>query len=78
MEKITEFFKTNKDSFPNFGGDIENLFKSCQFAHSKRMIGKHPVLRGKLIFDDILIGFDKFKKNKREDTSKPIYPHMYT
>jgi SpoVK/Ycf46/Vps4 family AAA+-type ATPase len=78
MEKITEFFKTNKDCFPNFGGDIENLFKSCQFAHSKRMIGKHPVLRGKLIFDDILIGFDKFKKNKREDTSKPIYPHMYT
>lgn len=78
MESITEFFKKNKDSFPNFGGDIENLFKSCQFAHSKRIIGKHPRVRGKLTFDDILTGFDKFKKNKREDTSKPTYPHMYT
>ena len=78
IDLITDFFKTHKDDFPNFGGDIENLFKNCQFAHSKRIIGKHPNLRGKLIYDDILQGFNKFKKNKRDDISKPSFPHMYT
>ena len=67
MLKLTEFFKINEKCFPNFGGDIENLFKSCQFSHSKRIIGKNPMLRGNLIMDDILKGLEKFKKNKRND-----------
>jgi ATPases of the AAA+ class len=67
VEKLIDFFTTNKDEFPNFGGDIENLFKSCQFSHSRRMIDKNPKLRGILIMDDILSGLDKFKKNKRGD-----------
>lgn len=77
LDHLTTFFKSNKDDFPNFGGDIENFFKSCQFSHSKRLIGKHPNLRSKITRDDITLGFEKFKKNKRENTSDPKYPHMY-
>ena len=77
-ELITDFFKKNKDEFPNFGGDIENFFKSCQFTHSKRMIGKNPIYRMKLTIDDINCGFNKFKNNKRDSTSKLPYPHMYS
>lgn len=71
MDKLSLFFKTNEKEFPNFGGDIENFFKSCQFAHSKRMIGKHPNQRKKINFDDITNGLEKFKKNKRNDDTKP-------
>lgn len=78
MEKMTEFFNSHKEDFPNFGGDMENLFKRCQFAHSKRMIGKHPKMKKKLTFDDINNGFENFKSNKRDDDTKPKYPHMYT
>jgi len=67
MLKLTDFFKVHEKDFPNFGGDIENLFKSCQFSHSKRIIGKNPVLRGNLVMEDISKGFEKFKKNKRDD-----------
>lgn len=76
-DKLIMFFKENKDEFPHFGGDIENLFKKCQFAHSKRVIGKHPKIRRKLDFDDINKGFEKFKDHKKEDKSKPLYPQMY-
>jgi len=78
IEKLTEFFTRNKEEFPNFGGDMENLFKKCQFAHSKRMIGKHPKMKRKLTFEDMNNGFENFKNNKREDDSKPKYPSMYT
>lgn len=65
MEKLETFFKTHKKDFPFFGGDIENMLKSCQFAHSKRMIGKNPLLRGKLSMEDLVAGLEKFKSNKR-------------
>ena len=77
MDKLNDFFTKNKEEFPNFGGDIENLFKSCQFSHSRRMIGKHPNLRGKLTFEDITNGLEKFKKNKRQDDKKTKYSYMY-
>jgi SpoVK/Ycf46/Vps4 family AAA+-type ATPase len=78
MDKITDFFAKNKEEFPNFGGDMENLFKKCQFAHSKRMIGKHPTMKKKLTFEDITNGFENFKSNKRDNDSKPKYPGMYS
>jgi len=77
-EKLCEFFTKNKNEFPHFGGDIENLFKKCQFAHSRRVIGKNPKFRGKLIFDDIQKGFENFKQHKREDKTKLPYPEIYT
>ena len=70
MDNLNSFFKTNAKEFPNFGGDIENFFKSCQFAHSKRMIGKNPNQRKKINIDDIKKGLEKFKKNKRTDETQ--------
>jgi hypothetical protein len=77
MDFITDFFKKNKEEFPNFGGDIENFFKSCQFSHSRRMICKNPIYRTKLTSEDIEAGFAKFKQNKRDVNKKIEYPHMY-
>jgi SpoVK/Ycf46/Vps4 family AAA+-type ATPase len=78
MSELTTFFKVNKDAFTNFGGDIENLFKKCQYAHSNRVVGKNPMVRKRLSMEDMNNGLKKFKDSKRNDDSKPKYPHMYT
>ena len=76
MEKLTNFFKKNKDEFIYFGGDIENLFKSCQFTHSRRVIGKNVSIREKFTIEDIENGLTRFKKNRKEDDKKK-YDHLY-
>ena len=78
LDTITKFFVTHKEDFPNFGGDMENLFKKCQFEHALRVLGKHPALKKKLTFEDIEKGFENFKSNKREEDTKVKYPSMYS
>jgi SpoVK/Ycf46/Vps4 family AAA+-type ATPase len=76
LEKLELFFKHNMNEFKNYGGDVENFFKNCQFSHSRRVIGKHPYLRMKLTNEDLEAGLKRFKNNKVKDTSS--YPnHMY-
>ena len=64
--KLNEFFQKNYDSFKNFGGDMETLLFSSKIAHSKRIFGKKPELRKKMILSDIKLGFDLFKNNKKK------------
>jgi hypothetical protein len=72
---LEKFFKKNLDDFKNFGGDIENFFKKCQFSHSKRTIGLHPEYRGKLSIEDMDNGLKTFKQNKKkeDDTYKQMF-----
>jgi len=69
--RLIEFFKENHKKFPNFGGDIENFVKSCQFTHAKRVLGKNPLYRMKLTMSDIIMGMERFESNQKpkEDTS---------
>lgn len=78
MEDLTEFFKNNKDNFPNFGGDIENLFKKCQYAHSNRVVGKNPTIRKRFTLEDLQNGLIRFKESKsiKEDFVTK-YPGIY-
>ena len=64
--KLNDFFKKNYDNFKNFGGDMETLLFSAKIAHSKRIFGKNPELRKKMILDDIDSGFEFFKSNKKK------------
>ena len=72
---ITNFFEEHKKELPNYGGDLENLLVMCKFSHSKRIIGKHPKLKRKLILEDIKNGFNKFVENKKKENDdwKKIY-----
>jgi hypothetical protein len=74
---LEEFFRSNLDDFKNFGGDIENFFKKCQFSHSKRTIELHPAHRGKLTIDDLNSGLKTFKENKKKGDENQIWKHMY-
>jgi hypothetical protein len=75
---LNEFFTKNKEEFPYYGGDIENLLLNCKFAHSRRVFGKHPKNKRKLNKTDLEIGFDRFVDNKKKHiTGIPKYTHMY-
>lgn len=69
------FFQKNYESFKNFGGDIENLITYCELVHNRRIFGKHPIESKKIIKEDILQGFEDFKKNY--SIEKNYFNHMF-
>ncbi len=76
---LLKFFTENREDFPHYGGDIENLIIDCKFMHSRRVVGKHPKLRRFLTKEDIHQGLERFKKNKKEESfiSKHIRSTLY-
>ena len=75
---IHELIQNNKDIFKNNGGDTETLVSMCKMSHAKRVFGQRKTWKRKLIRDDIIQGFEMYKKNKKQ--KKPNIPpeFMYT
>ena len=74
-EKITkynEFFKTNHERFPNFGGDIETLFLKCKIVHSKRVVFEPESSRRILNLEDIQKGFKEFLNSRKNSSKKDL------
>ena len=69
-EDLINFFKENKDYFPNFGGDIENFLVQCKFCHSRRVVGLSPKVRCVFTKEDLTNGFDRFKINRSKEADK--------
>lgn len=76
--KLTQFFKDNKNEFQYFGGDIENLLVKCKFMHSRRIVGKHPKFRRILTNNDIDNGLKKFIEGKKKKEDHFPQMMMYT
>ena len=85
-EKIITFFKENKDAFPHFGGDINNLFVQIKKYHSRKLLeindlNKLRETRKKISMNDINGGFDIYKEtngyNKKDD-DKGTFMNMYS
>lgn len=69
IKEVKQFIKQNYESFPYFGGDIENLFFSIRIAHAKRIFGKNTKLRTIITMDDVKNGYEMYnysRKNKKE------------
>ena len=64
LKDLDKFFEKNIKDFPFFGRDIENLFVSCKFMHSRRVLGKHPRNKCKLNAVDMEKGLKRFKKTR--------------
>ena len=78
--RVKKIFIKNKNNFKNYGGDIENMITFCKFAHSKRILLKHPKYRRKLNYQDIIEGYDNymsFKENNEEHFINYIKNNMY-
>ncbi len=59
--KLLTIFKQNQNCFPYSGGDIETLFLQCKIAHGRNMYSTGKSLS----FQDIINGFELFKKNRK-------------
>jgi hypothetical protein len=59
------WFEEKKDSFKNFGRDMESLLTFIKIAHGKRIYGKDKDLRKKISIADMNKGYDSFIQNKK-------------
>lgn len=79
----SEWFKKNKDYFPFYGRDIENLLTKIKIAHSRRIFGKSNLLKKCITMDDIENGFKIYLKNenltkiKNANELKKSFSSMY-
>jgi hypothetical protein len=81
MGRLTKFFRENKESFPYYGGDVENLFTMCKFMHSRRLFGKHPKYKRILSWDDLSHGLETYitlRKGKDNETTKDYIKLLYS
>jgi SpoVK/Ycf46/Vps4 family AAA+-type ATPase len=57
------WFDDKKDSFKNYGRDMELLLTYVKIAHGKRIYGKSAELRKIIVASDLNVGYDTFVKN---------------
>ena len=77
-----DFFKTNYDSFNNYGRDMEILLAKIKIAHSKRVFNLSHENKTKISLDDIEKGFSVYlennRNNKKDTIDKNIINSIYT
>lgn len=77
VDEINEkWFEKNKNSFPYFGRDMENLFTYTKIAHSRRVYGKEFETLKKINLTDLENGFKCFQthsKGKKGNDKSFIY-----
>ncbi len=74
LTNLKKFLEKSYDKFPHFGGDMETLLFNVKIAHALRVVGKHPLKRKKLTFQDIENGYKFYELNKTKKTKEiPTY-----
>jgi SpoVK/Ycf46/Vps4 family AAA+-type ATPase len=77
LPKFKKFLENSYDKFPNFGGDMETLLFNVKIAHGLRVVGKHPLKRKKLSFDDIENGFKLYELAKKPKEKSTLPKHLW-
>lgn len=80
-EVSSDFFDKHKNSFKNYGRDIENFFSKCKLAHAKRVLFSHPDTKKHITEEDILNGYEIYKNEVNIDNKKQsnkLIEFMYT
>lgn len=74
-----DFFQTNKEYFPHYGGDIAVFFDMCKMAHARRTFILPPENWKRLNGTDIQTGLDLYKKSKQLEIKvlPPSVQHLY-
>jgi len=74
INNLKKFLEKSYEKFPHFGGDMETLLFNVKIAHALRVVGKHPLKRKKITFQDIENGFKFYDLNKTKKTKEiPVY-----
>ena len=77
IEQVEKFIEENKKHFEHFGGDIENLLLNIKIKHSSRVFGKDPIIRKLITLEDIKLGFEEYKKIKKDKELPDYIKNMY-
>lgn len=72
---LDKWFDERKDTFKNYGRDVELLLTYSKIAHGRRVYGKDVELRKKITSDDVNLGYQTYLKNKKQ---KPVPQFMHT
>lgn len=70
---LSKYIEDNKESFPNFGGDIETYFFHIKIMHSTRVFGKSIKLRNILIKEDFINALKEMKKHEKKEEKGSMY-----
>ncbi len=76
LDKLKKFLEKLYEKFPNFGGDMETLLFNVKIAHALRVVGKHPLKRKKITFQDIENGFKFYELNRTKKTKDELPIHL--
>lgn len=73
---LLKIFENEKNSFMNYGGDLENIVSKCEMINDRDRFGCDPNLRNILSLNIIKRGINQHKKmsNNAENTN---YQHLY-
>ena len=74
---IDKWFVKNKDSFTNYGRDMESLFTHTKISHSRRIYGKTQEERKLITMHDLEKGYETFIKNKNMQYRSNVITDMY-
>ena len=79
----SDWFKKNKEYFPFYGRDIENLLAKTKIAHSRRIFGKLNIIKKYITLEDIEKGYEMYLQNeciiklKNDNEIKKTISSMY-
>jgi len=77
-EEITEkWFQEKKESFMNYGRDMELLFTYIKIAHGRRIYGKSKDLRKQISLEDMAKGYETFLKNRKKNKEMTFMHSIY-
>jgi SpoVK/Ycf46/Vps4 family AAA+-type ATPase len=74
---LVAWFEKRKDSFRNYGRDIENLITYSKISHGRRIYGKPQEERKKISMEDLEKGYQTFLKNKVIKPKNLTIQNMY-
>jgi SpoVK/Ycf46/Vps4 family AAA+-type ATPase len=75
---LDKWFDSKKESFKNYGRDMELLFSYTKIAHGRRIYGKADTERKKLSLDDLNAGYKSLLANSKKKVEVPIVFGLYT
>lgn len=71
------WFREKRDTFKNYGRDMEQLLSCVKIKHSRRVYGKDSELKRKITIDDMNKGYLLFEQNRNKEKKGAIPYGVY-
>jgi AAA+ superfamily predicted ATPase len=69
----SQWFENKKDTFKNYGRDMEILFSYTKICHGRRIFGKLDEIIKQLTINDMNNGYEMYLKNKKTSNKEILY-----